>query len=85
MQADQRGHLFHPVGTMKTCQKVFFSIDCVDVAKYVKTMAGTKKSIQYLLRQLIHFTLMLMESLVKFCSPQNISGASQQNYVAAFS
>ena len=28
---------------------------------------------------------MLMESQVKFCSPQNISGASQQNRVAAFS
>ena len=28
---------------------------------------------------------MLMESQVKFCSPQNISGASQQNSVAAFS
>ena len=30
-------------------------------------------------------TFMLMESQVKFCSPQNISGASQRNNVAAFS
>ena len=30
-------------------------------------------------------TLMLMEHRVKFCSPQNISGASQQNTAVAMS
>lgn len=30
-------------------------------------------------------TTMLMEGNVKFCTPQNISGASQEKNIAAFS